>query len=133
MLGNMHFNKQSCTKYGAGQKKAMYQKAFTGMHARVFVNKDSPDYQPSYGSQFTERQKKILSEEISLDHVRVNELTIIIRKAQAMDDMETAAAAQILYNRKTHVDGFHFSMTPEEAKAFLQSQTPWEINWGTQK
>ena len=133
MLGKIHFTKQTGRKYGAGQKKTIWHKGISGMDARVFVNKDSPDYKPNYGSQLTNRQQMILKEEIPLDQVRVNEITVIIRKAEAMDDMETAAAARILYNKKTHVDGFQFSMTPEEAKAFLQSQTPWKINWDKQQ
>lgn len=133
MLGFTNYWKAPSTKYGAGQKKARYFKAIGGMDARVFVNKDSPDYKPNYGTQYTKRQQMILNELIPLDQVRLNELTIIIRKAEAMEDTETAAAAQILYDAKTHVDSFQFSMSPEEAKEYLQSLTPWKINWEKEK
>lgn len=116
MLGTHSYWTGGVTLYGAGQKKAVNGKARHGMDARVFVNKDSPDYQPSYGTTLTDRQKKILDEEIPLDQVRTNEITTIIRKAEAMGDEDSVAIAKMLYGLKTHKEEFSFSMTVDEAK-----------------
>ena len=77
MLGSHTvYGSKSCRKSGAGLKKVVKHKGLTGMDARVFVNKDSPDYRPSCGNQFTKRQQMSLNEEIPLDQVRVNEITV---------------------------------------------------------
>lgn len=57
-----------------------------------FIDKDSPEYQLiKYGrsSEYSERQKKILSEEIPLEQVRLNELSRLANKAKTFGDMET--------------------------------------------
>lgn len=133
MLGAHSYWKNGVTLYGAGQKKASTEKARHGMDARVFVNKDSPDYKPSYGTTLTNRQKKILNEEIPLDQVRTNEIAIIIHKSEAMGDEENASIAKMLYGLKTHKDEFAFSLTANEAKDVLQKLTPWQIDWNKQK
>lgn len=83
-----NYRRQGGHKYGKGQKKAMNQKAFTGMNARVFVNKDDPNYKPSYGSSYTERQKKIMNGELTPDEFTQGELTLLSRKAERLEDEE---------------------------------------------
>jgi len=52
-----------------------------------FVNRDDPNYEPNYGNTFTERQLAILEGKVPLSEVRVNELTVLKRKAFQMVDM----------------------------------------------
>ena len=59
-----------------------------GLPPSVFQNKDSPDYKPNYGKKYTERQLKILNEEIPIEEVRLTEISIIMRKAESLGDEE---------------------------------------------
>lgn len=110
-------------------KKVRSRKQILGIDQRALVNKDSPDYKPNYGKVFTERQQKILNEEISLDDVRLQELSIIKKKAEALGDEEKAEIASFLIGLKTAPEEFEYTVKKEDAKAVLQSLTPWEINW----
>ena len=71
-----NYRAQKGSKYGYGQKPAWTQKARNGGFCNsVFTNKDDPDYLPSYGNTYTDRQKRIMYGEIPLVEVRNNELT----------------------------------------------------------
>ena len=136
MPSNGSYKRMKVTKYGFGQKPAMTQKARNGgLRDSVFMNKDDPDYKPSYGKTYTERQRRIVNEELPLSEVRINELTIIMNKAVSMGDIPTYETAKMLRNLKIHEDDGEYSLSysPEEAKAILESLTPWKINWETQK
>lgn len=119
----------SNSRYANNQQKAKNKKQFYGMDARVFVNKDSPDYRPSYGKTYTERQLRILNEEIPLEEIRLNEITVIMRKAESLGDDEKLAIARVLYNVKTRKEDYRFSVSVEDAKQILQELTPWDIDW----
>ena len=131
----MSKNYRQCmgSKYGCGQKKAMNQKAYTGMDPRVFVNKDDPNYKPSFGRTYTARQLKIMNEELTLDEFTQGELTLLTRKAENFEDEEALAKIAVIQKLKNGEDNFAFSYSPDEAKDILQSLTPWAIDWDKQK
>ena len=95
----------------------------------MFQNKDSPDYRPSYGTVYTERQLRIINEEISVETVSNTELVKLIRKAEALEDHEIAAKVKRLHKMKNYVETYDFTFSPEESKNVLQSLTPWPIDW----
>lgn len=95
-----------------------------------FVNKDDPNYRPNYGSTYTKRQLDVLAGVIPLEEVRINDLAILVNKAEQMGDIDTYEQAKALYDRKLDPGIYFPTYTIEEAKAILQSLTPWEINWG---
>lgn len=129
MLGDRSYWKSPSTRYGAGQKRALNRKAELGIDPRVFVNKDAPDYKPNYGSKFTERQQMILSEQIPLNQFRLNEITIILHKAEELGDEEKIKKAKALQDLKRHEGLYRVKMRPGEARASLQALTPWKIDW----
>ena len=118
------------TKYGNGMKK---QKIFhcdsNGLSPRVFVNKDDPNYRPTYGSRYTQRQIDILNGVLAIDEVRLNELSILYRKADQLGDTENYERALMLYTMKKYPDTYAPQYTQEEAMDILQQLTPWEIDW----
>lgn len=95
----------------------------------MFQNKDSPDYRPNYGKVYTERQLRIINDEISVDDVSNTELVKLMRKAEDLEDFEVVEKIRHLHELKNYVESYPFSFTPEEAKNVLQALTPWEINW----
>ena len=129
MLGKTANWSSPATKYGMGLKKLKYAIHYYGMDTRVFNNKDSPDYKPSYGNQFTARQRMILNQEMPINQIRRNEISLIIHKAEAMGDEENAAIARNLYEMKLNEGKYQFSMNHDEAKNTLQALTPWKIDW----
>lgn len=97
-----------------------------------FIDKDSPEYQlikNGRSFEYSERQKKILSEEIPLEQVRLNELSRLANKAKTFGDMETYNTAMMLREEKLYPDNYHSELTTEEAKAVLDELTPWKIDW----
>lgn len=94
-----------------------------------FNNKDDPNYRPNYGSSYTKRQQSILDGLIELDDIRPNELSILFRKAEQMEDAEAYEIAQELYNQKMRPDGYRPKYSKEEAKEILQRLTPWKLDW----
>lgn len=120
---------KGCTgiKYGRGSTRATKQRDINGgFYDSVFMDKDSPDYRPNYGRKYTERQIKIIQDEIPLDEVRLNELSIILRKAENIEDEPVIRKIQKLRKRKTYLANFQFTFTEEEAIEILKSLTPWE-------
>lgn len=121
----------SATKYG-GIKKATSKKAQCGgLAPSVFVNKDDPNYRRQYSDTYTEKQKKIINEELPLENIRFNDLTVIIKKAEYLEDFEVFEKVREIKRRKEHIAQFVFTFTPEEAMDILQQLTPWEIDWTT--
>ncbi len=131
-MRSINYRQQKGTKYGNGQKRALTQKARNGgFPDSVFQNKDSPDYHPNYGKTYTERQLKIISEEIPVDGVSNSELVKLIRKAETMEDNAVADKVRKLHKLKNYEETFEFTYSPSEAKDVLQALTPWKIDWET--
>ena len=93
-----------------------------------YVNKDSPDYVRAYPPEYTERQLKILTGEIPLKEVRMNEIAIIMNKARYNNDEGNLATAEYLHLLKQHPDEYKPMMELDEAKRILQELTPWDID-----
>lgn len=114
---------------GKGVERKLSHRQIYGLPPSVFQNKDSPDYKPNYGKKFTERQVKILNEEIPIEAVRLTEISIIMRKVESLGDEENLDIARMLYAFKTHKEEYQFNIAAEDAKRTLQDLTPWEIDW----
>lgn len=98
-----------------------------------FVLKDSPDYSPPCGNEYTERQIRILNGEIALSEIRANELANLKNKALRFSDTENYEIADALYEEKLCPAEHHFwdSWTAEYAERVLQDLTPWDRNYFT--
>lgn len=94
-----------------------------------FNNVDAPDYIPPCGKEYSIRQLAILNGDIPLSEVRLNELTILQRKAQNLQDFINYEIAQSLYTKKLSGDDYFPTYSIDEAKAILQRLTPWKIEW----
>ena len=94
-----------------------------------FENKDDPNYKPHYGSEYTPRQIDILSGKILAKDIRLNELSILYRKAEQIGDIEAYEAAKSMYDRMLNPCEYEPTYTVEEAQAILQKLTPWVIEW----
>lgn len=97
------------------------------MGARFNVNP------PMFGLDYTKRQLDILNDDIPIENVRTVELVTIMKKANERADEMSYDIAQGLYDLKLHPCEYMPHYTLEEAKALLQSLTPWEILWDTDK
>ena len=80
----------------------------------LYTNKDSPDYVAPFAPFYSDRQKAILSGELSVEEVELRELGRLRNKARNMGDEENLEIANILYN--------HY--TAEEAAEILRKLTP---------
>ncbi len=94
------------------------------------MSQDDFDSSVKYEKSYTKRQRDILDSTIPLQDVRGNEIAFIIRKAERLGDIETYEVASALFNKKMNPDGYYPQHTVAEARAILQSLTPWKINWG---
>lgn len=92
----------------------------------VWANKIAPDYNP-YGTVYSERQAKILCGIIPVEEVRLSELAILVKKAEKIGDGENQEIAQQLYEQRSNPSVYFPPYSLEEAKAILQSLTPWKI------
>lgn len=81
------------------------------------------------GLDYTERQLSILCDDVPLSAVSLNELSNIMKKANARCDNYNYEIAKLTYEAKANPNNYKPSMTVGEAKAILQSLTPWEIIW----
>jgi len=97
-----------------------------------FVDKTAPDYNP-YGTTYTARQLRILLEEIPLDGVQMNELSVLVRKTLKIGDTALHDIALQLYDQKKNPMEYFPKYTLEAAKEILQMLTPWEIEWKDKK
>ena len=91
-----------------------------------FDNKDDPSYQFNYGKCFTDRQTRILTEEISIEDVPMHEISLILNKARSLGDIDGYEKAKELRERKQLSKEYTPDITVEEARAILDSLTPWK-------
>lgn len=96
------------------------------MGAFLFRAKNRP------GLNYTQRQIDILYENIPSEEVRTTELAAIMKKAAERGDDYNYSLAESMYYYKTHPDAHIPKYTEEEARAVLQSLTPWTIHWKTE-
>lgn len=131
MLGSTsNYRNGGFTRCGRAPRAAKTQSARNGgFRDSVFQDKDSPDYRPNYGKVYTDRQKRIINEELPVEDVSNTELVKLLRKAEALEDLEIVEKIKRLHALKNYVETYHFSFTPEEAAAVLQELTPWQTNW----
>ena len=101
-------------------------RAVMGNPSFKYVLKDSPDYRPPCGNEYTERQLRILNGEIALSEIRANELANLKSKALRFSDTESYEIADALYEEKLCPAEHHFrdSWTAEYAEWVLQNLTP---------
>ena len=78
---------------------------------------------------YTERQLRILCNEIPLDEVGTTELVVLQKKAKARMDSYNYEVATLLYEIKKNPHEYRPNLTVDEAKVILQTLTPWKINW----
>ena len=71
-------------------------------------------------SEYTQRQKDILDGKVIIDDIRMNELTLIEKKAQLLDDSVVADQAAVLKKQKQNTEEYKSSLTKTEAIAILE-------------
>lgn len=94
-----------------------------------FVNRDSPDYRPSYGTVYSPKQQAILGDEIPLSEVPLNQITVLMRKAESMGDIPAYEKAKELRELKNLPNTYKPNLTANDARDILQQLTPWESKW----
>lgn len=92
-----------------------------------FGVKESPEYNP-FGRTFTERQEQIIRG-VSQDTVTKNQLTVIMRKAEKLGCPEVAQQIYEMYEAVFTGPNDGCKYTIDEAKAILESLTPWRVPW----
>lgn len=80
---------------------------------------------------YTLRQQLILDDEIPLEDIRRNELTVLAHKAAANNDWPAYYWVEDLLDAKLHPCDCVPKYDLEEAKAILQKLTPWPIEWNS--
>lgn len=91
----------------------------------LYTNKDSPDYVAPFAPFYSDRQKAILSGELSVEEVELRELGRLRNKARNMGDEENLEIANILYEEKSNPSaGLYNHYTAEEAAEILRKLTP---------
>lgn len=78
---------------------------------------------------YTVRQRAILNYEIPIDEILTIELSALMKRANERADQMAYDIAAGLYDLKIHPCEYMPHYTMAEAKAVLQSLTPWEIHW----
>ena len=86
-------------------------------------------YAKSYPKELTAKQHRIMTGELPLEEVRLNEIREIMKKAAFNEDQDLLEAATDLYNAKSNPNSHQPAYSVEEAKDILQSLTPWTIEW----
>ena len=91
----------------------------------LYTNKDSLDYVAPFAPFYSDRQKAILSGELSVEEVELRELGRLRNKARNMGDEENLEIANILYEEKSNPSaGLYKHYTAEEAAEILRKLTP---------
>lgn len=85
-----------------------------------FENKDDPNYKKKYGKKYSEKQLMLLSGEIPWETTPINQITILMRKAEAMGDTENYEKAKRLHQLKSEQDVFVPDLSKEEALDILK-------------
>lgn len=85
-------------------------------------------YGVARNDRYTERQLKILSEEIDSSEVQTAELEKLLEKAESIGDERSIQQIQRLYEKKRFESKPHAwdSWTVEDAQRILQELTPWD-------
>ena len=83
-----------------------------------------PFQEPHAVRDYTPRQIAILNDDIPLEEVRMNELTKLVKKAEARNDSAILEQAKCLRSEKQDTDRFVSKLTIEEARAILKNLTP---------
>lgn len=78
----------------------------------LYTNKDSPDYVAPFAPFYSDRQKAILSGELSVEEVELRELGRLRNKARNMGDEENLEIANILYEERVIHPQASTSTTP---------------------
>ena len=84
---------------------------------------------PRTGLDYTARQHAILNDEIPVEEIRTTELSALMKRANERADQMAYDIAEGFYDLKIHPCEYMPHYTMAEAKAVLQSLTPWEIHW----
>ena len=82
---------------------------------------------PNYMRPYSERQAKIIAEEIPLEDIRINELTVIMKKAKVHDDPATYELVKAMRYRKItplEDDPEIPELTAEEASKLIADLEP---------
>ena len=80
-----------------------------------YLNTDAPGYRKSYcDAPYSEKQRRILSREIPLDQIRMNELTKILTKAIAQDDADTEKKVRQMKYEKMNPERAHLPHRTKE-------------------
>ena len=83
----------------------------------LYTNKDSPDYVAPFAPFYSDRQKAILSGELSVEEVELRELGRLRNKARNI--------ATLRYEEMLHpLDAYYNHYTAEEAAEILRKLTP---------
>ena len=85
-----------------------------------FENTDDPNYKKKYGKKYSERQLMLLSGEISWEITPINQITTLMRKAEALGDTENYGKAKRLHQLKSNQDKFIADLSKEEAIEILK-------------
>ena len=120
MLGKRRYRKiVSSNKYG--------NKAEDGRRLR-YLNRDDPNYRKACGKEYTPTQLKILSGETPWEIVPLNQLSMLLYKAETFKDTEIYDKVKEMRDRKIKQRDNKYTpnMTSKEAKDILRSLTPWE-------
>ena len=70
--------------------------------------------------EYTQRQLDILDGKVVIDDIRLNELTLLEKKAQLLDDSVTADQVTVLKKQKQNAEEYKSSLTKTEALAILE-------------
>lgn len=81
---------------------------------------NDPNRVKNYGRTYTERQLRLLSGDLPWKIVKQTEITIIMRKAEAMDDEENYKKAALLRELKLRQEDYRPQITVEEARSILK-------------
>lgn len=96
---------------------------FHELNAKIYVNRDAPDYQFNYAHPFTERQLKILDRTIPYQTVRLTDLYALMKKAEQLNDYENAELTERMYNEvKYPLDSYKPAISYEDTLVFLKSE-----------
>ena len=91
----------------------------------LYTNKDSPDYVAPFAPFYSDRQKAILSGELSVEEVELRELGRLRNKDRKMRDEENLEIEKILNEKKSNQStGLYKHYTAEEAAEILRKLTP---------
>ncbi len=113
------FNCERGTKYDYLRKARCGSAYYGGMSPRIFVNKDSLDYEKPYANTYSARQLDIISGKIDSATVRLCDLRQLIYKADKLGDIELAGRMEDIYNRRKNPDMYEPNISYDKALELL--------------